>query len=35
MQLHAGDILMLIGYQASLSQFREQASRRPRKVKSA
>ena len=35
LQLRAGDILMLIGYQASLSQFREQASRRPRKVKSA
>ena len=28
LQLRAGDILMLIGYQASLAQFHEQASRR-------
>jgi voltage-gated potassium channel len=33
LQLRAGDILMLIGYQDSLSQFHEQASRRRRKVK--
>ncbi len=31
--LHAGDILILIGYQANLLQFREQASRHRRKVK--
>ncbi len=33
LQLHAGDILMLIGYQASLSRFHELASRWPRKAK--
>ncbi|MDP2833896.1 MAG: potassium channel family protein [Pseudomonadota bacterium] len=31
LQLHAGDILILIGYQASLSRFRQQANRRQRK----
>jgi voltage-gated potassium channel len=33
--LRAGDILMLIGYQDSLSRFHEQASRRHRQAKPA